>query len=123
VDEGEFLIPLGSESAVDAEYPGDNCCLLQDVVERSRQKFGMLQGYGDAVLRAEALEEQRVKARKHSAMLQSKLDGTFAQYHNEVQDMRRAMSWCGRTSRFAPQQEQRYAAVLLSTHWKYFLVV
>jgi hypothetical protein len=47
----------------------------------------MLQGYGDPVLRAEALEEQLVKARKHSAMLQSKLDGAFAQYHNEVQDM------------------------------------
>jgi FtsZ-binding cell division protein ZapB len=47
----------------------------------------MLQGYGDAVLQAEALEEQLVKARKHSAMLQSKLDGAFAQYHNEVQDM------------------------------------
>jgi hypothetical protein len=29
----------------------------------------MLQGNGDAVLRAEALEEQLVKARKHSAML------------------------------------------------------
>jgi multidrug resistance efflux pump len=39
------------------------------------------------VLRVEALEEQLVKARKHSAMLQSKLDGAFAQYHNEVQDM------------------------------------
>jgi DNA repair exonuclease SbcCD ATPase subunit len=47
----------------------------------------MLQGYGDAVLRVEALEEQLVKARKHSAALQSKLDGAFAQYHNEVQDM------------------------------------
>jgi hypothetical protein len=29
----------------------------------------MLQGYGDTVLRAEALEEQLVKAWKHSAML------------------------------------------------------
>jgi FtsZ-binding cell division protein ZapB len=47
----------------------------------------MLQGYGDTVLRAEALEEQLAKARKHSAMLQSKLDDAFAQYHNEVQDM------------------------------------
>jgi hypothetical protein len=47
----------------------------------------MLQGYGDVVLRAEALEEQLVKARKHSAMLQLKLDGAFAQYHNEVQDL------------------------------------
>jgi hypothetical protein len=47
----------------------------------------MLQGYGDAVLRAESLEKKLVKARKHSAMLQSKHDGAFAQYHNEVQDM------------------------------------
>jgi hypothetical protein len=47
----------------------------------------MLQGYGDTMLRAEALEEQLVKARKNSDMLQSKHDGAFAQYHNEVQDM------------------------------------
>jgi hypothetical protein len=47
----------------------------------------MLQGYGDTVLRAEALEKELNKARKHSAMLQSKLDGAFAQYHNEVQEM------------------------------------
>jgi Skp family chaperone for outer membrane proteins len=33
------------------------------------------------------LEEELSEARKHSAMLQSKLDGAFAQYHNEVQDM------------------------------------
>jgi hypothetical protein len=44
----------------------------------------LLQGYGDAVLWAEAFEEQLVKARKHSAVLQSKLEGAFAQYHNEV---------------------------------------
>jgi hypothetical protein len=51
---------------------------LQDVVERSRQKSEMLQGFGDTVLWAEALEKELAKARKHSAMLQS---------HNEVQDM------------------------------------
>jgi hypothetical protein len=45
------------------------CCLLQDVVERSRQKSEMLKGYGDAVLRAEALEEQLVKSRKHAAAM------------------------------------------------------
>jgi FtsZ-binding cell division protein ZapB len=56
-------------------------------MERSRQKSEMLQGYSDTVLRAEALEEELAKARKHSAMLQSKLDGAFSQYHNEVQDM------------------------------------
>jgi hypothetical protein len=33
------------------------------------------------------LEKEVTKARKHSAMLQSKLDGAFAQYHNEAQDM------------------------------------
>jgi hypothetical protein len=47
----------------------------------------MLQGYGDTVLRAETLEKKLNKARKHSAMLQSKLDGAFAQYHNKVKDM------------------------------------
>jgi hypothetical protein len=47
----------------------------------------MLQGYGDTVLRAESLEKELNKARKHSAMLQSKLDGAFTQYHNKVQEM------------------------------------
>jgi FtsZ-binding cell division protein ZapB len=59
---------------------------LQDVAERSRRKSD-IQGYGDTVLRAETLEEHLVKARKHAAAMQSKLDSTFAQYHNEVQDM------------------------------------
>jgi hypothetical protein len=39
----------------------------------------MLQGFGDMVLWAEVLEKELAKARKHSAMLQSKLDGAFAQ--------------------------------------------
>jgi low affinity Fe/Cu permease len=60
---------------------------VQDVVERPRQKSNMLQGYGDTVLRAEALEEQLVKARKHAAVIQSKMDTAFAQYHNDIQDM------------------------------------
>jgi hypothetical protein len=53
-------------------------CLVQDVVERLRQKSGLLQGYGDIVLRAEALEKELNKSKKHSALLQSKLDGAFA---------------------------------------------
>jgi predicted nucleic acid-binding Zn-ribbon protein len=56
-------------------------------VERSHQKSELLQGYGDTVLRAELLEKELNKSRKHSAMLRSKLDGAFAQYHNEVQEM------------------------------------
>jgi hypothetical protein len=47
----------------------------------------MLQGYGDAVLRAEALEEQLVKSRKHAAAMQSKLDAAFAKYHNDVREL------------------------------------
>jgi hypothetical protein len=41
----------------------------QDVAERSREKSNMLQGFGDAVLRVEALEEQLVKSRKHAAAM------------------------------------------------------
>jgi hypothetical protein len=47
----------------------------------------MLQGYGDTVLRVEALEEQLVKAQKHAAAMQSKQDTAFTQYHNDIQDM------------------------------------
>jgi predicted nucleic acid-binding Zn-ribbon protein len=47
----------------------------------------MLQGFGDTVLQAEALEEQLVKSRKHAAALQSKLDAAFTKYHNDIQDM------------------------------------
>jgi hypothetical protein len=60
---------------------------LQDVAERSRDKSNMLQGYGDAVLRAEALEEQLVKSRKHASAMQSKLDAFFAKYHNDIQEL------------------------------------
>jgi hypothetical protein len=34
----------------------------------------MLQGFGDAVLQAEALEDQLVKSWKHATVMQSKLD-------------------------------------------------
>jgi Skp family chaperone for outer membrane proteins len=47
----------------------------------------MLQGFGDTMLRAEALEDQLLKSRKHAAAMQSKLDATFAKYHNDIQEM------------------------------------
>jgi hypothetical protein len=47
---------------------------VQDVVERSREKSNMQQGFRDAVLRAEALEDQLLKSWKHAAAMQSKLD-------------------------------------------------
>jgi hypothetical protein len=42
---------------------------VQDVVERSREKSSMLQGFGDTVLRAEALEDQLLKSWKHAATM------------------------------------------------------
>jgi hypothetical protein len=47
----------------------------------------MLQGFSDTVLRAEALEDQLLKSRKHTASMQSKLDAAFAKYHNDIQEM------------------------------------
>jgi hypothetical protein len=38
----------------------------------------MLQGFGDTVLRAEALEDQLLKLQKHATAMQSKLDAAFA---------------------------------------------
>jgi hypothetical protein len=60
---------------------------VQDVVERSREKSSMLQGFGDTVLWAEALEDQLMKSRKHAAAMQSKLDAAFAKYHNGIEEM------------------------------------
>jgi chaperonin cofactor prefoldin len=72
---------------------------VQDVAERSRLKSEMLQGYDDAVLQAETLEDQLVKSRKHAAAMQSKLDAAFAKYHNDIQEMQAKSD--GRTSRSA----------------------
>jgi hypothetical protein len=60
---------------------------MQDVVERPLQKSEPLQEYDDTVLCAEALENELHKPKKHSALLQSKLDDALAQYHNEVHEM------------------------------------
>jgi hypothetical protein len=41
----------------------------------------MLQGFGNAVLRAEVLEEELAKSRKQTVAMQSKMDTAFAKYH------------------------------------------
>jgi hypothetical protein len=53
-------------------------------VERSQKKTKLLKRNGDTVIHAESLEKNLDKSRKHSALLQSKLDSTFTLYHNEV---------------------------------------
>jgi uncharacterized 2Fe-2S/4Fe-4S cluster protein (DUF4445 family) len=60
---------------------------VQDIAERSRDKSNLLQGYGDTVLRAEALEEQLVESQKHAEAMQSRLDASFVKYHNDVQEL------------------------------------
>jgi FtsZ-binding cell division protein ZapB len=78
----------------------------------------MLQGYGDTVLRVEVLEKELDKARKHSALLQSKLDGAFAQYHNEVQEMQEKSDNLVRKNKSLRQKNTGMSpAKLLSTDW------
>jgi FtsZ-binding cell division protein ZapB len=84
----------------------------------------MLQGYDDMVLHAEALEKELSKARKHSTLLQSKLDGAFAQYHNEVQELQVKSDDLIRKNNSLRQKNKGMPPVrLLSTYWGYLIVV
>jgi FtsZ-binding cell division protein ZapB len=84
----------------------------------------MLQGYGDTVLRAESLEKELRKARKHSTLLQSKLDGAFAQYHNEVQEMQaKSNDLIHKNKSLRQKNKGMLPARLLSTYWGYLIVV
>jgi hypothetical protein len=73
----------------------------------------MLQGYGDAVLRAETLEDQLLKSRKHAAAMQSKLDTAFAKYHNDIQEMQAKSDDLVRREQVASQQEKMYTTCLV----------
>jgi hypothetical protein len=92
-------------------------CVLpvQDVVERSREKSDMLQGFSDAVLRAEELEEQLLKSRKHAATMQSKLDAAFTKYHNDIQEMQAKSNDLVRRNKTLRNKNKGTPSVLLST--------
>jgi hypothetical protein len=84
----------------------------------------MLQGYGDTVLRAEVLGEELNKARKHSTLLQDKLDGPFAPYHNEVQEMQAKSDDLIQKNKSLRQKNKGMPpAKLLSTYLGYLTVV
>jgi FtsZ-binding cell division protein ZapB len=84
----------------------------------------MLKRYSDTVLRAETLKKELSKARKHSTLLQSKLDGAFAQYHNEVQEMQAKGDDLIRKNKSLRQQNKgMLPARLLSIYWGYLIVV
>jgi hypothetical protein len=91
---------------------------VQDVVERSREKSNMLQGFGDAVLWAEALEDQLVKSRKHAAAVQSKLDTSFAKYHNDIQEMQAKSDDLVWTNKSLRNKNKGTPHVLLSSYWR-----
>jgi hypothetical protein len=91
---------------------------VQDVAERSRLKSEMLQGYGDTVLRAEALEDQLVKSRMHAAAMQSKLDAAFAKYHNDIQEMQAKGDDLVRKNKSLRNKNKGTPLVLMSTCWR-----
>jgi hypothetical protein len=78
----------------------------------------MLQGYGDAVLRAETLEDQLVRSRKHAAAMQSKLDTAFAKYHNDVQEMQAKSDDLVPKNKSLRNKNKGTPFVLLSTWWR-----
>jgi hypothetical protein len=91
---------------------------VQDVVERSREKSNMLQGFGDTVLRAEALEDQLVKSQKHAAAMQSKLDTAFAKYHNDIQEMQAKSDDLVQRNNSLRNKNKGTPLVLLSSCWR-----
>jgi hypothetical protein len=78
----------------------------------------MLQGYGDAVLQAETLEDQLAKSREHTASMQSKLDAAFAKYHNDVQEMQAKGDDSVQKNKFLRNKNKGTPFALLSTCWR-----
>jgi hypothetical protein len=90
----------------------------QDVVERSREKSSMLQGFDDAVLRVEALEDQLLKSRKHASAMQSNLDAAFAKYHNDIQEMQAKSDDLVRKNKTLRNKNKGTPLDLLSSCWR-----
>jgi hypothetical protein len=91
---------------------------VQDVAKRSREQSSMLQGFGDAVLWAEALEDQLVKSRKHTAAMQSKLDAALAKYHNDIQEMQAKADDLVRKNMSLRNKNKGTPLDLMSTCWR-----
>jgi hypothetical protein len=91
---------------------------VQDVVERSREKSIMLQGFGDTVLRAEALEDQLLKSWKHAAAMQAKLDAAFAKYHNDIQELQAKGDDLVRKNKSLRNKNKGTLLVLLGSCWR-----
>jgi hypothetical protein len=79
----------------------------------------MLQGFSNAVLRAEALEDQLLKTRKHVATMQSKLDAAFAKYHNDIQEMQAKGDDLARKNKSLRNKNKGTPLDLLSCCWRW----
>jgi hypothetical protein len=78
----------------------------------------MLQGFGDTVLRVEALEDQLLKSQKHAAAMQSKLDTAFAKYHNEIQELQAKGDDLVRKNKSLRNKNKGTQLVLSSSCWR-----
>jgi hypothetical protein len=78
----------------------------------------MLQGFGDAVLQAEALEDRLLKSRKHAAAMQSKLDVAFAKYHNDIQEMQAKSDDLVRKNKTLRKKNKGTPLDLLGSCWR-----
>lgn len=58
---------------------------MKDVIKRSRQKSELLENLANSLVRAEELEKKLQEKTQQASRLQTKLDGTVAEYHNEIQ--------------------------------------
>jgi hypothetical protein len=76
----------------------------------------MLQGFSDVVLRAEALEDQLLKSRKHAAAMQS--NAAFAKYHNDIQDMQAKSDDLVRKNKSLYNKNKGTPLGLLSSCWR-----
>jgi hypothetical protein len=78
----------------------------------------MLQGFGDVVLRAEALEDQLLKSRKHVAAMHSKLDTAFTKYHNDIQEIQAKSDDLVRKNKSLRNKNKGTPLDLLSSCWR-----
>jgi hypothetical protein len=70
------------------------------------------------VLRAEVLEDQLLKSRKHAAAMQSKIDAAFAKYHNDIQDMQAKSDELVRKNKTLHNKNNGTPLDLLSSCWR-----
>jgi hypothetical protein len=70
------------------------------------------------VLRAEVLEDQLLKSRKHEAAMQSKIDAAFAKYHNDIQDMQAKSDELVRKNKTLHNKNKGTPLDLVSSCWR-----